>query len=91
MIVIDDGRQLNEYDYFTERGFLTVGVIADDEIRLDRLQKRVNYIIDPETFQHETEEQARECVKKCKIVIGNNGNHNSLVEEVKNKLGKYLG
>jgi len=70
-IVIDDARQENEYDYFTEKGYLPIAIIADEELRLERLQKRVDYKIKPDSFKHETELQAMQCVNKCKIKLFN--------------------
>jgi len=91
-IVIDDGRQLNEFNFFANLGYLPVGVIADKNKRIERLIKRVDYEIDPKTFNHETESQARECVKKCKIKIYNNSDDiNDLIKEIENKIGGYLG
>jgi len=90
-IIIDDGRQLNEFDYYTDLGYLTVGVIADDDKRIERLKKRVGYIIDPETFNHETEKQARTCAFKSKIQIYNNDdNMNNLISAIEYKLGQYI-
>lgn len=86
-VCIDDGRQLNEFDYYTDLGFLTVGVIADEDKRIERLKKRVDYVIDPDTFNHETEIQARICANKCKIKIYNNtDDFNDLVEVIEYKL-----
>ena len=70
-IVIDDARQLNEFDYFIKKGYLPIAVIADEELRLERLQKRVDYKIKPDSFKHETELQAMQCVNKCKIKLFN--------------------
>ena len=70
-IVIDDARQLNEFDYFIKKGYLPIAVIADEELRLERLQKRVDYVIDPKTFNHETEIQARKIINKCNIKLFN--------------------
>ena len=81
-IVIDDARQLNEYDYFTNKGYLPVAVITDNDIRLERLSKRVSYQIDPETFNHDTEIQARECVKKCNIKLYNNRTEEELFKQI---------
>lgn len=89
-IVIDDARQLNEYDYFMKKGFLPIAIITEDSIRLDRLQKRVNYKINPETFEHETEKQARECIKKCDIKIYNNSTEKDLYREIESKLKEYI-
>ena len=91
-VVIDDARQLNEYDYFEGLGYLTVAVVADDNKRIERLKKRVNYVIDPNTFNHETEVQARACINKCKITIYNNSDDlKELIEAIEFKLGEYLG
>lgn len=90
-VVIEDGRQLNEYDYYVNLGYLPVGVITDDNIRIERLKKRINYVLDPNTFNHETEVQARACVNKCKIKIYNNSDDpNDLIKEIEDKLGEYI-
>ena len=89
-IILDDGRQENEFFYFLEKGYLPVGIVADENIRLERLKKRVNYEIDPKTFQHDTEIQVLKCINRCDIKIYNNGSYEELVQEIENKLGKYL-
>lgn len=89
-IVIEDGRQVNEFYYYLAKGYLPIAVITQDDIRLERLQKRVNYTIDPNTFNHETEVQARKCVSMCDIKIYNNSTNEDLIKEVENKLGRYL-
>lgn len=85
-IIVDDGRQLNEYNFFSAKGYIPIGVKADDNLRIERLKKRVNYEVDEKTFQHDTEVQARENVKRCDIVIVNNGNLEDLTEQIKEKL-----
>ena len=91
-VVIEDGRQLNEYDYYTDLGYMPVGVITNDDIRIERLKKRINYVFDPTTSQHETEIQARTCVNKCNIQLYNNSDDiNDLIKEIENKIGQYLG
>jgi len=90
-IVIDDGRQLNEYDYFIELDYIPIGIIVDNQLRIDRLSKRVNYEIDPETFNHETEIQARKCINKCKYKIYNNSNKKELYEQVDEIMNKIIG
>ena len=90
-VIIDDGRQLNEFQYYSDLGYLTVAVIADENKRIERLEKRVNYVIDPKTFNHETEIQAQQCVNKCKIRLYNNDDSmNNLISAIEYKLGKYL-
>jgi dephospho-CoA kinase len=89
-IVIDDARQLNEFDYFSGRRFITIGVISNEVTRLERLQKRVTYTIDPETFKHSTETQARLCVDKCEIVLSNDAGLEELEKQIEDKLGEVL-
>jgi dephospho-CoA kinase len=89
-IVIDDARQINEFDYFTKRNFIPIGIITDKEIRLERLKKRVNYEVNPNTFEHETEIQAQECIDKCNILISNNGDLKSLYKQIENKIIRSL-
>lgn len=90
-VIIEDGRQLNEYDYYVNLGYLPVGIVTNDDIRIKRLKKRINYVFDPTTSQHETEVQARECINKCKVKVYNNSeDYNDFVREIENKLGKYL-
>jgi len=91
-VIIDDARQINEYNYFTDLGYLPIAVVADDNKRIERLNKRVNYAVDPNTFNHETEVQARACINKCEIKIYNNSDDiNELIEAIEFKLGEYLG
>lgn len=81
-ICIEDGRQLNEYNYFTNKNYLTIGVNIEDHIRLERLQKRIDYEFDPKTLIHETELQAQQCVDRCNITIFNNRDENTLYEQI---------
>lgn len=89
-IVIDDGRQIHEYLYFTRRNYFPIAVITDTNIRFERLKKRVNYNINPKTFNHETEQQARKCVDICNIKIYNNSSIDNLYKEIENKLGGLI-
>ena len=91
-IVIDDARQENEFYYFTNKNYLPVAIIADEQIRLDRLQKRVNYVVNPDTSKHKTEVQARICIEKCEIKIYNNYLFNGfeLHDEIDKKIIDYL-
>jgi len=89
-IVIEDGREINEFHYFSTKGFLPIAIITSDDIRLERLQNRVDYIINPETFNHVTEVRVRKCVNMCSIKIYNNLDNEELYKEIKNKLSAYL-
>ena len=90
-VIIDDGRQNNEFQYYSDLGYLTVAVIANDDKRIERLKKRVDYVIDPKTFNHETEIQAQQCVNKCKIRLYNNDDSmNNLISAIEYKLREYI-
>jgi dephospho-CoA kinase len=89
-IVIDDARQINEFYYFLAKNYLPIAVITQDDIRLQRLQKRVDYVIDVNTFNHETEVQARKCVSMCDIKIYNDSTNEDLYKEIENKLLRYI-
>jgi len=89
-IVIDDARQLNEYDYFIKKRYLPIAVIAEEHIRLERLQKRVDYMINPNTFNHDTEIQAKKCINMCDIKLFNNSSYEELIKEIETELGEYL-
>lgn len=81
-ICIDDGRQLNEYTYFSNKNFLTIGVSAEENIRIERLKQRINYVFDPKTLEHETEKQALQCVDKCLVKLFNNRTTESLYQQI---------
>jgi dephospho-CoA kinase len=71
-VVIDDGRQLNEFDYWKAKGFLTVGITAEQHLRAARLEKRNGKPTPLERFHHDTEVQALKCFDKCDYLIFNN-------------------
>lgn len=70
-VVIDDGRQLNEFDYWKEKGFITIGITAPYELRKERILQRSGYVLTESQANHDTEIQALECANKCDIQICN--------------------
>jgi dephospho-CoA kinase len=68
---IADGRQLNEFEYWKSRGFLTVGILADANIRDKRLIER-DGISQKQYFDHQTEIEAMECIQRCSYIVNNN-------------------
>lgn len=70
-VVIDDGRQLNEFDYWNSKGFVTVGITAPYELRKERILQRSGYVFTESQANHDTEIQALECAGKCDIQICN--------------------
>jgi dephospho-CoA kinase len=70
-VVIDDGRQQNEYEYWTQKGFVPVGVTAKEHVRRKRVLQRTGTELRIGELTHETEQRARNCVSRCKYVIHN--------------------
>ena len=56
--IIADGRQVNEFEYWIERGFITIGLNTRQNKRIDRLIKR-DSTCDIERMTHDTELQAQ--------------------------------
>lgn len=82
-IVIDDARQLNELCFWENLNFFPVAVIADKEIRAERLKKRDGYQQNI-YMEHPTEKSAEYIAQTaCKYVIENNGSIEELEQKVK--------
>lgn len=88
--VIADGRQINEYHYWTGKGFLAIGITASPEVRAKRLLER-DGVDQSHRFNHETEEQARYVINNfCRAVIHNEFDRiEDLYETVDFMLEKY--
>lgn len=54
--IVTDVRQVNEYHYLKEQGFVMLKVEAEEEVRRERIEKAGD-IFSPEQFYHETEKQ----------------------------------
>lgn len=70
-VVIEDGRKPDELDYWTQRGYISIGIVADSDIRRQRLIDR-DGVDQVEYFLHDTERQAAECIEKCQYRLVNN-------------------
>lgn len=70
--IIADGRQINEYTYWKEKGFYIVGIEAPPEVRYERLVKR-DGVCDRKKMFHDTELQAQYIVTQlADFQINNN-------------------
>lgn len=90
-ICIDDGRQIHEYNFFIKKNFLTIGVSTEDNIRIERLKKRINYKFDPKTLYHKTEIEIPNVIEKCNIKIFNNRDESTLYQQVDYWLNYIFG
>lgn len=79
--IIADGRQMHEFRFWQERGFITLGVKALENKRAARLFAR-DGVDQIDNFSHPTEIAAAECVELCDFIIHNNGEVEDLVKNV---------
>lgn len=70
--MICDGRQTHEFEYWHDKGFLTVGVSAPIKVRKRRLKDRDGYLPSPHAFVHDTEIRAHYvATQMCEILVKN--------------------
>jgi dephospho-CoA kinase len=79
--VIADGRQMHELEYWRERGFVTVGVTAPPELRIERLKAR-DGVDQSEMLNHITEQRVMECFEHCNYLLDNSGSVEDLIDAV---------
>lgn len=78
--IITDVRQANEVAYCKQQGFTVIKVVADDTVRLQRIQESGD-IFRPEQFYHETELAVD--IVEADYTIENNGTLDELWDKVK--------
>lgn len=85
--LIVGGRTWKDYEYWTKRGFLSVGIVVDPEIRLRRLTRRDGTeIASRSNAAHNTEKDVGEIIRKCEITVDNNHG----LEELKQEAGRLV-
>lgn len=58
--LIDDVRSPEAFEFFAERGYVTVRIDADEKIRRERMLARDGYLPSEETFRHPSETALQE-------------------------------
>ncbi|PKK40030.1 hypothetical protein ABB02_00825 [Clostridiaceae bacterium JG1575] len=72
--MIVGGRTWMDYEYWKNRGFLTVGLTASPENRRIRLILRDGeQIAQKSDFTHNTEMDVRDIIEKCELIVSNDG------------------
>ncbi|MDP4179405.1 MAG: hypothetical protein Q8900_13870 [Bacillota bacterium] len=71
--IIVGGRTKDDFTYWTNKNFFTVGIICDKSIKFERLCKRDGTLVaNNSNFKHNTEIDVADIAKnKCNIVIDN--------------------
>lgn len=82
-IIITDLRQINEYETLKSMGYTVIKVVADEDIRLKRIEESGD-VFTYEELNHETELQAAAC--PCDYLVENNGT----LEELHDKAKKIM-
>lgn len=78
-IIVTDVRQGNEVRYLKEQGFTLIKVIADDSIRIQRIEAEGD-VFSPSMFEHETEQGILH--HDCDFLINNSGSFTELQEQI---------
>lgn len=87
--IIVGGRTFEDFDYWTKKEFLIVGVTADLDIRIQRLLDRDSEFNESD-LTHKTEKDITTIVENlCPIVIQNNKGLSHLEDEVQLLLNKF--
>ena len=90
--MIVGGRTWKDYDYWTSRGFLSVGLEVDAKVRMDRLILRDGEeIAGNSDSSHNTEKDVRDIIQKCEIKADNNGTLKDLEREVEKVRQFFFG
>lgn len=87
--IIVGGRTFEDFDYWTSKNFLVVGVTADFEVRVQRLLSRDSEF-NAKDLEHKTEKNIVHIVEKlCPMVVTNNSDLKHLEEESIKILGLF--
>lgn len=80
--MIVGGRTWKDYEYWTSRGFLDVGILVDGHKRIDRLTVRDgDEIAQKSNSAHNTEKDVRDIIDQCAVKVDNNGSLADLKQE----------
>ena len=80
-VIVTDVRQENEVKYLKEQGFTIVKVVAEDSVRIQRIEAEGD-VFSPAMFEHETEQGILKY--DCDFLINNSGTYPELQEQVDN-------
>lgn len=89
--IIVGGRTFKDFDYWTERGFLSVGLPVSKEVRIARLTIRDGEEVAKNSDSgHNTEKDVAVIIGKTDVKIDNNGSLEMLKEQADKLLKDFL-
>lgn len=81
LIIVTGGRTYEDFDFWKENGFKTLGVSCDEEVREARLKIRDGY---EQKSEDNLEKDTRIIIKKCDYILDNSGTFEELTKVVTN-------
>ena len=80
--LIDDVRKLSAFEFFTDQGYKSLRIQADERIRKQRMLDRDGYLPSPETFNHSSEIEL-DSVDNDYTIVNNSNDPKKLIEDLK--------
>lgn len=88
--LIVGGRTWQDFEYWTKRGFLSVGIVVEPEVRMKRLTKRDGTeIASRSNAAHNTEKDVGDIIRSCETTVDNNLGLEELKEEAERMVRQF--
>lgn len=90
--IVTGGRTLEDFKYWNDKDYLTIGIVSDRNETSERLKTRdVGQVQDEFNLKHETEIHTEFISKNlCKVLIENNGTLDELRDKARNVVESYI-
>lgn len=79
MIIVTGGRTYEDFDFWKNSGFKTLGVKCDEKVRKERLKSRDGY---EQNSEDNLEKNTKEIIDLCDFTVDNSGSFDDLTKEV---------
>ncbi|MGG5461922.1 AAA family ATPase [Clostridium sp. B9] len=79
LIIVTGGRTYEDFDFWKENGFKTLGVNCDEDVREERLKSRDGY---EQKSEDNLEKDTGIIIKKCDYILDNSGSFDDLTKGV---------
>lgn len=79
--LVDDVRKLSAFEYFKNKGYLSLRIEASEPIRRQRMLNRDGFLPDPETFRHSSETELDQ-VEHDFVVLNEKDDPTELIEQL---------
>lgn len=81
VMLIDDVRSRVSFDWFVSNGYVALRMLADEQVRAERMRERDGYLPDPKTFQHRSETEL-DAVEVTFEVVNNSADASDLYRQL---------